>query len=252
MSMPPRYELKYWCSHERAQELLHELHGELEPDPHSDPNYTVTSLYFDTPDYEYFLERIEGIKNRVKFRLRRYDDTREGFAELKGRKGRRILKRRLPLSADDLAAVARGGLAPLEAAAEEQRSLTAVLMLHEFVAREIAPSVITRYERAAYFLHTDPLVRVTLDTALVGWGEDLAETFLAGDAATRLMVPPASEAPAILEVKVSGPIPAVIARALRRVGLVRTNISKYCLAVERCRDLPPELRRAVASWSGTA
>ncbi|HKJ26592.1 MAG TPA: polyphosphate polymerase domain-containing protein [Anaerolineales bacterium] len=90
-----RFESKYKIS--RFQ--YHQVKNALMPYVQSDPftkaapghKYLVRSLYFDTPEYQAYYEKINGDCNRVKFRIRTYSDSIENNprirVELKVRKG---------------------------------------------------------------------------------------------------------------------------------------------------------------------
>ncbi|RMG18162.1 MAG: polyphosphate polymerase domain-containing protein [Planctomycetota bacterium] len=235
----PRHELKFWLAEAGWAQLIAALGSLLLPDPHgakpTEPSYTVISLYFDSPRWDAYFEKVEGLKQRCKVRLRRYDRDRTGFLEAKLKHGRRIAKRRCDLDAGDLAAVARGDLRPLRRAADERRDAAAARLLREFALRDLRPAVITRYVRTAYLWADDPALRLTLDREFVCWGKDLPETFLREDADSLPLLEPELRGPGILELKCSGPVPSDAGAFLRRIGAERKSISKYCLAVERAR-----------------
>ncbi|MGE0708514.1 MAG: polyphosphate polymerase domain-containing protein [Planctomycetota bacterium] len=241
MNLPPRYELKYWAREHEVAALLARLSGLLQRDSHASdarPSYTLSSLYLDTPSLDMFWEKVEGLDERRKLRLRRYDDSPRGFLELKGKRGRRVYKWREDLAGPELAAVARGDLAPLRRASTRAAR---VLLAEVELRGALIPAVITRYDREAYLLRDDPALRVTVDRRLCAHGEDLIESFLAPEVDQAPMLPmlgPEPSAATILEVKSSGPVPSVVAQALRAAGLERRAISKYCLSMLRARRLP--------------
>ena len=74
---PRRYELKYWASTQQVDDLLGDLSGLIQAAPFTGKtgSYSVTSLYWDTPDYRFFVEKLDGIRERVKIRLRRYENN---------------------------------------------------------------------------------------------------------------------------------------------------------------------------------
>lgn len=237
----PRYELKYWIDAAGWERLLDDVRPLVAPDPHAAdadaPSYTITSLYFDTPERTYLLDKLEGLDVRAKVRLRRYDRALDGFAELKAKKGRQIHKHRVPLGADALATLARGDAAPLREA-HARGSAAAGRLLLELDLRPLRPVVITRYERAAYVFVDDPGVRLTLDRSLAYTGDELVETFLSPDA-DRAPLPVMDDLPHILELKFSGAAPLGAPGLLRRHGLERRSISKFCFAVERAARATP-------------
>ena len=75
-----RHEIKYIISLREAELLKYRLRALLRPDPHvrADGSYFIRSLYFDDTDYRAYHEKIAGVKERTKYRIRFYnmDDSR--------------------------------------------------------------------------------------------------------------------------------------------------------------------------------
>jgi len=97
-----RYELKYLLPQSVAKQIAQDLRNYLEPDPHSvnGGQYSVTSLYYDSPDHKAYWDKIEGLKFRRKVRIRVYGDqpvTPESncFVEIKQRVDK-VLQKRVP------------------------------------------------------------------------------------------------------------------------------------------------------------
>jgi SPX domain protein involved in polyphosphate accumulation len=67
--------------------------------------YLVRSLYFDTWDYQAYVEKVTGVAERVKLRVRTYFPTRESTrflkVEMKSRCGRLLHKRTATVSLDE-------------------------------------------------------------------------------------------------------------------------------------------------------
>ncbi len=90
-----RFESKYKISRFQYHRVKNALMPFMQLDPFSiaapEHRYLVRSIYFDTPDYQAYYEKINGNCNRVKFRIRTYSDTLENDprirVELKVRKG---------------------------------------------------------------------------------------------------------------------------------------------------------------------
>jgi hypothetical protein len=241
----PRHELKFWITDASWALLLKEMDGLIEPDRHGakpeDPSYTVNSLYLDTEELHYLDDKLEGLKERKKVRLRRYGRLRHGFVEVKAKHGRRIQKHRVDLTEEELTAVTMGDLTPIKQA-HVGGVPGAGPLLAEFALLDLVPAVITRYERTAFMFTDDPGLRVTLDRKLSCLGKDLRKNFLREDIDTMPMLEPEVQGPGILEVKCSGPIPGDVGRFLRRIGVERKSISKYCLAVFRSVPLAASMR----------
>lgn len=72
-----RFELKYLIPLKTAEAFKNALGEYLVPDQHggSSGSYPLTSLYYDSPDFRFYWEKVEGIKFRLKLRLRVYGEV---------------------------------------------------------------------------------------------------------------------------------------------------------------------------------
>lgn len=70
-----RHEYKYLISQEAAELLKRRLPTMLARDPHAGESgqYSIRSLYFDDPHFSAYAEKMDGIRDREKFRLRCYN-----------------------------------------------------------------------------------------------------------------------------------------------------------------------------------
>ena len=90
-----RFELKYSISRYQYLQVRNAILPFMSSDPFTRATpknqYLVRSLYFDTPNYQAYYEKVNGDLNRVKFRIRTYSETIENAptirVELKVRKG---------------------------------------------------------------------------------------------------------------------------------------------------------------------
>src|SRR5688500_6376039 len=103
-----RYELKYLLRREQVKPLVTELSQTLRLDAHANPLgvYPITSLYYDTPDYKGYWDKLDGQRSRRKVRVRVYGDrtiTEEtpAFLEVKQRINKLMRKRRVSLPYGD-------------------------------------------------------------------------------------------------------------------------------------------------------
>ena len=65
-------------------------------DPHC--IFTYENTYFDTPDWRLYLQHHNGATNRIKYRLRRYDETDVSQVEIKEKNRFRRVKERVPFT----------------------------------------------------------------------------------------------------------------------------------------------------------
>ena len=66
----PRNELKFYISTADARLLESRLGAVLKKDSHTERNgsYTIRSLYFDSPDSAAFIDKVNGVEKREKYR----------------------------------------------------------------------------------------------------------------------------------------------------------------------------------------
>lgn len=239
-----RYELKYVIPVAGVDAICADLLELTRPDDHGgERGYPVVSLYYDSPGYDFFWAKIEGIKFRRKLRLRIYpgDDigrTATGMVEIKQRINRTVQKRRLelPLEQAELlcdGTLERDDLDPLDqqVAAEVQYMVRAM---------HLRPAAITAYRRRAFVggLH-DAGLRVTFDTGVGGRTHTLEVN---ADADNALFLPPDF---AIMEVKANDAVPDWVTSLLARHNCSLRRVSKYCAVLANDRKLDA-IARALA------
>ena len=105
-----RYEFKFLLSQNKANQIENEIKNFMILDENAlnkkNKKYFVRSLYFDTPEYSNFYEKVDGIKIRKKFRIRSYSNNKKDnpnlFLEMKGRKNQKTYKLRTPILSEHL------------------------------------------------------------------------------------------------------------------------------------------------------
>lgn len=218
-----RHEIKYSISLYTARLLMYRLPGLLRRDSHAGPDggYFIRSIYFDDPDFTAYHEKLTGVKERTKYRLRFYNmDHRTVFLERKRKDGDLTGKDSVPLTGEQARALFRGrDMPPGDAGLLEE-----FLLLRKGGFR---PAVVVDYQRYAY---TYPVqdVRVTLDL-------DVRTCPYQTDGfSQRLLTVPALEpGEAVLEVKYDAFLPAPVRAVLEDVPKRREAVSKYvkCLSI---------------------
>jgi hypothetical protein len=243
-----RYELKYLLRRDQHAALAAVLRARLRLDTHGDTRgvYPITSLYFDTPGYMAYWDKIDGHRNRRKVRVRVYGQetvTSEtpAFLEVKQRVDKRMCKRRVALPYAQAVAfddwielgTARGG--------PDQETLQEVSYLYQTL--QLRPACVVTYDRMA-FEGDDPHpdLRVTLDTRLRGRIHDLS-LLSTGFAANQQVLSPDY---AVLEVKVNLAVPGWLAQLLAEHNCTFYRISKYCLVLEHCKAITARQHIAAA------
>ncbi len=164
ISVPLRHELKFFISPVEYEVLRRVLDRTLQRDPNGDANneYHIRSLYFDTRFNDALVDKLDGVKNRDKYRIRIYNFSDKVIRmECKTKVGQLISKRSIGiprLLAEQLIAADPTGL-------ERTRSGLLRDVYREMAINGLHPVVIVDYVREAY-IHPAEEVRITFDKQL--------------------------------------------------------------------------------------
>jgi len=222
-----RHELKYFIAPYRINVLRQRLRCLLRPDPHTGPAgcYRITSLYFDDLDDSAVFEKLSGVRDRQKIRVRIYGGSDEIMVlEKKVKRGDGILKERVRISRPLYEALRQGNPEPL---LDTDSSL-----LHEvawqITNRRLRPKVIVDYVREAY-VYPVGNVRITFDQRL---RSGLTNLDLFRQAP---LIPVLEDGLAIMEVKYDAFLPGPVQALIQCGDLTRQAASKYvlCCAVAK-------------------
>lgn len=219
---PLRHELKYYINYGEYTHLSRTLDFVLDRDPAGDEynEYAVRSLYFDTIFDDFFYEKISGVGNRQKYRIRIYNFSDKTIKlECKAKYGDQIAKQSLTIPrdlADQLIAADPTGL--------DRTSAPLLLdMYREMKTRLLRPVIVVDYVREAY-THAAEEVRITFDKQL-----HTGHTFI--DMFDRYMptMPVLDDNLMVLEVKFNRVLPDYIQTMLAGISAQRSAVSKYVL-----------------------
>lgn len=179
--------------------------------------YQVRSLYFDSPADTALREKLDGVSQREKFRIRYYGgDPSLIHLEKKGKRNALGWKQSARLTAGETQAIADGQLGWM---ADSPQPLVRELY-RKMLYQGLRPKAIVDYTREAYVFGPGN-VRVTLDDGL-----------RTGLCCTSFLHPgcitiPARDAPIILEVKWDAFLPDIIRDAVQLEGRHTAAFSKY-------------------------
>lgn len=222
-SRPPvRHELKFVMNYGEYLHLSRTLDYCLERDPGGDQynEYAIRSLYFDTVFDDFLNEKLSGVENRQKYRIRiyRYSD-KDIKLECKSKFGDLISKRSLLIPrdlADQLIACDPTGLEKTSAPLLHD-------MYREMRTRLLRPVVIVDYIREAY-IYGPENVRITFDKE-IRTGMTNFDMFN-----PRIpTLPVMDENLVVLEVKFQRVLPDFIKNLLTGISAQRMAVSKYVL-----------------------
>jgi hypothetical protein len=215
-------EIKFSVSLEQAEAIRHHVRGLLAPDPWaagpSADQYQVTTIYFDTGEFDVYGRRRSF--RRAKYRIRRYGHSEAAFLERKLRTDQALVKRRTMVRTHDL---------PLLTGGTPDRSWPGWWFQQRLIMRKLQPACQLRYERTARVGMGDfGPIRLTIDEGLAALATKAVE-FTTMESAGRVSVD------AIVEMKFRGPVPAVFKQIVEAFALKPARISKYRLGIEATR-----------------
>ncbi|GIN70576.1 transporter [Bacillus sp. J14TS2] len=225
-----RREQKYLITHDQYQELVKRMMPFMRPDRNgSAGQYTITTLYFESPDNRIYFETKNKLRFRQKLRLRIYDDTNldgNAFFEIKQKHKKVVNKRRMVLPLSEAYRYLSG-----ETPESLEDYMTSNLQVfreidHYRTLYELRPEMVVSYDRHALHHIEDPDLRVTFDLNLRCRNHDLqiehgpfGEHFIAQNLV-------------VLEVKVSHSIPLWLTRILQDLRCEQRSASKFCTSLE--------------------
>jgi SPX domain protein involved in polyphosphate accumulation len=227
-----RFEMKYLLTLKQAEQIKSALGAYLIADDHSNGNgrYALSSLYYDSPDYRCYWEKVDGVRFRRKLRIRHYEtetnltDTTPVFVEIKQRVDRVTQKRRACLPYREALRLCNDRQIPTCAPDDEPIVEEIFAFLWQYNLR---PSSIVRYERQAFVgTEFDMGLRVTFDTQLSYQAHRL---HLHEPPSNMLMFSPGI---VVMEIKVNERIPYWLTDLIAKYNLQLERISKYCRSIE--------------------
>ena len=231
-----RFELKYLLTLKQAQSFKEDLLAYVLPDEHgcNQGRYTLTSLYYDSPDYRCYHEKVDGLRARRKLRIRYYEDDAvftdqtPVFVEIKERIDRITRKRRILLSYAEALELCNDRHLPARRPQDEDILEELLAFVWEY---DLRPSSIVRYARQAFSgTRFDPGLRITFDTQLAYQIEPL----YLHDKPTGLLMLPANRV--VMEIKINDRIPVWLSDLIAAHNLQIDRISKYCQSIEMAQN----------------
>ncbi len=212
-----RHEYKYLISRAGAELLRRRLPTLMAPDPHVGERgrYCIRSLYFDDLHFSAYGDKMAGIRDRVKYRLRCYNGN-TAFIRLEKKEKRGDLTRKTgqtvtPEQARALQSCLRGTGSDL------------LGELHTAIGCGLRPAVLVEYDRTP-FVCAAGNTRITLDENIrtKPYRENLWEP-------DSSMLPVLEPGQAVLEVKFDDFLPGCLSAALEDIPKVGLAVSKYVL-----------------------
>lgn len=216
--MQYRHEWKHEINTSDMIALRQRLRAVAYPDAHGENGtYFIRSLYFDNLSDKALREKLDGVNQREKFRIRYYNlDPSVIHLEKKSKVNGLGNKQMIHLTKEEVQKIIDGEIKWL---AESERPLA-----REFYAKMLSqglrPKTIVDYTREA-FVYPPGNVRVTLDSHI---RTGMKSTDFLNE---KCITVPAGDTQAILEVKWDAFLPDIIRDAVQLEGRRSTAFSKY-------------------------
>lgn len=193
--------------------------------------YTVRSIYLDTPYLSSYNEKLAGLAERAKFRIRTYNEQQAGsraFLEIKSKCFDFVYKERTNICLNDLVNI-------LESERFKPGSYESFMMdpavnhfFYHYKNQRLIPVVNVVYDREAFECRFGSPVRVTFDKKIRA---SVAGTITGLFDESNLK--PIFKNCFVLEVKFHKIVPFWVPRIINKYNLSREAISKYTLSVDK-------------------
>ncbi len=218
-----RHELKYQISRADYFAIRQRVRSVMKRDPHADANgiYGIQSLYFDNYRDKALLEKVNGVSQREKFRIRYYNEDLSYITLEKKIKNKELCKKLdAPLTKEEYQRIL---LHPGSWMAEHRETLLRELY-YKMQIQQLRPRVFVSYQREA-FIYDPGNVRITFDF-------DIRSSLFQRE----FLQYPISDIPAndkeegmVMEVKYDAFLPEIIQCLLQAENLRQTAFSKYAI-----------------------
>jgi len=225
-----RFEFKYIINKNISKIIQQEVKNFTINDFYNDKEdkYYVRSLYFDNNIFSNFNEKVDGIKNRHKFRIRTYSRKKNEliplYLEMKGRDNQRTFKNRTKIKYQDLNFFCKGkDLFNLKKKYFDNELLNQFIF--DSYRKKIQPKVIIDYNRRALLSRNGLYFRLTFDSDIHACSSD---KIFEKNHNWKICIPGND----ILEVKFDLTIPPWFHRIIQNYQLKRISVSKFVLGIE--------------------
>jgi hypothetical protein len=229
-----RYEFKYLLNKKISSFIEDEVRYFMKYDGHIHPElgnrYFVRSLYFDNLLSSNFYEKVDGIKNRRKYRLRTYskhlDKNVPIYLEEKGRRNERTYKVRTKINHNHIQYFLNRKYIRLLLSLYPDNQLIKNFSF-DCIRKNIVPRVLIDYKRRPYINKHGTYFRLTFDESVSSIIS--SQLFIENKQWLECRA-----GYTILEVKFDRSMPPWFHRIIQNYNLRRLSISKFVIGMERC------------------
>lgn len=234
----PYFESKYLPEVAQAYELLQLLKPLTRADSHGENgSYEILSVYYDTPALDFFNDKIHGLHDKVKVRLRFYRNSRnpewqDACVEIKQRNGNLVTKHRVQL---DFGFSAAHCLSNPEFSIRELmlQTLSDARILGQMAGKILVPAVMVYYKRRAFQFTGLEGLRFTLDTEIAGMKPSSSVFAKDFNFSNHSAI---NQIRNVFEIKSYATPPASILGQLEKREIQQQSFSKYSTSLQRILD----------------
>lgn len=214
-----RHEQKFYVSRTRLEYLDSMLSSAMIRDRHTqDLGYLITSIYFDDFSDSCLIDKLDGVREREKYRLRYYGrDVNLLKFEIKKKKDDYVLKTSHSLDGGSVIIGQSVNATALRQTLRERQVFQNPLFFDAF-----NPVAIVEYHRRAYYLPYEN-IRITIDSDIRSFGY---QSGIIHDGHGTQMIPGDLM---VLEVKYRSNLPPYLREIISSVPARRSAVSKYVL-----------------------
>jgi len=214
-----RNELKYAVSDYEVTLLKYRFKGALKEDPYNKADgYVIRSLYFDTYANTDYYEKLDGIEDRKKIRLRIYSpNDKKAKLEIKRKYNNNQIKSSVTITREDAEELIKMNYSVLD----KYESKAAIQIKNIMKTNHLRPVVLIEYKRFA-FMHDINNIRITIDSDIKS-----SETDFNLFSENILFNPIEPIRSTLVEVKYDGYLLEWINQILSLHALDRMSFSKY-------------------------
>jgi len=234
--MELRYEHKYYVPKCKEAELRKMVSSFVCHDKYAidrvNNEYTVRSIYFDTPGFQYYHDKVDGLAYRKKVRLRGYNQfncENPVFLEVKNKHEIPLHKTRaLTVYENTLDSFEKGDLRAILNQITNNHA-EANSFIYQILSKNLRPVILVIYEREAYTekINTSNRLRITFDKNLRSTEfPKISELYFEKEIVNSL------PGYFILEVKFNKFYPTWMKSIIAALNLRQESASKYVIAMD--------------------
>lgn len=232
-----RFEYKYYIPNIYLDDLRRSFRPYLKHDAYTTlrekKEYMVRSIYLDSPNMLTYYQKLDGHKERLKFRVRGYNEKLENsvvFMEIKRKNIDQVWKDRIKIlyrDVENFISTNDYTLLPNYSSSVLHENSGIRSFLYYYNLHQLTPSVLITYDREAFECIFGSGLRITFDKNIKSKSvKNYSELFTDKNLIASL------KEYFVLEIKFQKAIPNWLPGALNKFDVFRDSASKYVMGIE--------------------